>query len=209
MRNGRLAWYISVLFCAMAASSAGFAEDIRVNPRQMTGLRSFSGTTSGAFLLSFNAVKRGTEDRTVAHFGLAGLRNIQSATLNIDVDDIDPGAPYGQFDVYSFAGDGVVSVDEWNAGTLFHSFKNVNGGHLLLSVDATSILQNAVTRGDNFLSFSFRDGNGNDRYWLRAPNDPCDIADPDAAYMMVTVPEPLTLALLALGATILPRRRNR
>jgi len=157
-------------------------EAATITPTDMTGLRSFDGGEI-IFLLDFDAVKLGTEDRTVAHFDISGLTGfLPNATLNIPIDNFDPGIPDGVFEIYSFAGDGVVSTDEWDAGTPFHAFTTVPGGNQTLSVDISVLLKTAVDNGDQYLSFSFRGGN-TDRYWLS------DIAGLPEPSITIALPE--------------------
>ncbi len=135
-------------------------------PTDFTGLRSSDGG-SNVLLLVFSAVNPVNEDRTIAHYDITGLSGVQpTTTLYIPVLNQDSGFAGGIIEVYSFAGDGVVSTDEWAVGTLFHTFSNIDGARLTLSVDITSLLQSAVDSGDNYLSFNFRAGAGTDRFFL-------------------------------------------
>ena len=147
---------------------AGPARATIIDAADITGLRSFNDGV-GVTLLTFLAVKSGTEDRVVGHYDIGGLSGtVPTTTFDIPIANIDDGPPEGIFEVYNFAGDGVVSTDEWNAGTLFHTFTGIQGGIQTLSVDVTSLLQAAVDAGDPFLSFSLRAGIGTDRYNMGA-----------------------------------------
>ena len=136
-----------------------------IAPMDMTGLRSSDGGAN-VFLLTFSAVKIGTEDRTVAHFDISGFSGILPRTiLNIPVSRLtDPGL--GKFAVYAFQGDGKVSTDEWNAGSLVDTFTDIPVGAQTLSKDITALLQKAIDQGHTYLSFSFRGVEINDRYFL-------------------------------------------
>jgi len=137
-----------------------------ITPADMTGLRSFDAGVN-VLLLTFDAVKTGTEDRTIAHFDISTLSGATlSAVLEIPINNIDPGLPAGTFDVYSFTGDGIVSIDEWNAGVLEQAFTGIEGGNQTLSLDITTLLLNSISNNDTYLSFNFRGGVGTDRYWL-------------------------------------------
>ena len=153
-----------VLFLSSATRAA---DSVTLLPTHETGLRSFNDGVD-VILLTFDDVKKFTEDRTVAHFDLRGLSGVvPNATLNIPIDSIGDGFGLfggGTLELYAFAGDGTVSVDEWDAGTLFTAV-TVPLGQSIHSVDITNLVQAAVKRGDPFLSFSFR-ASGPDRYGL-------------------------------------------
>ena len=138
----------------------GGCDSLPVAPADITGLRSFDGGAT-VLVLTFPAVKvipsSGMEDRTVAHFDVSFFpREVPPLTLEIPVSNMDPGDPAGDFEVYVFAGDGVVSVDEWDEGPLVHTFEDLEGGLQVLSFDVTDLVQTAVDRGLPFVSFSFR-----------------------------------------------------
>ena len=115
---------------------------VSLSPADMTGLRSFNNGAT-VLLLTFDAVKSGTEDRTIAHFDISGLSGVVPLTmLNIPIRNIDPGLPEGTFEVYSFAGDGVVSTDEWNSGTLFHTFTGISQPNQLVTFKSVYIMAN-------------------------------------------------------------------
>jgi len=176
-----------------------------IAPADTTGLRSFNGGVN-VLLLGFTAVKdvlpSGQEDRTVAHFDLGVLSGtIPTTTLEIPVYGIDPGDPTGIFEVYAFAGDGIVSIDEWAEGRLFHTFDGLESEVQTLSVDVTALVQLAVDRSLPFLSFNFR--SLEDRY-----NMGDGVGLPDAS--LVIAPEPATASLLggAMMALALLRARR-
>jgi PEP-CTERM motif len=196
--------------CCVVAPNPVRANPPTLQPTAITGLR--NGTPSDpskAILLAFQSVTIG-EDRTIAHFGIQGLSQVAQATMTIPIIDIDPGPPLGTFDVYYFYGDGIVSTDEWNAGTLLQSFNNLDVVEptlrVDLTVDVTSVLNAGIQQNEPFLSFNFRAGSGTDRYHLgdlgRVPN---------TSIALTTVPEPSTLTLLALGVVglaVMRRRRS-
>lgn len=135
-----------------------------VRPESMTGLRQWSDEP--VIMLEFGSVMTETEDRTVAHFNLAGLpASVPYTELHIPLHNLDEGGLAGTFDVYVFEGDGNVSINEWNAGTLHRSFNSVeNPGALIL--DITQVLQSAIDSDAPYLSFRFTGGTGSDRYNL-------------------------------------------
>jgi hypothetical protein len=61
---------------------------------------------------------------------------------------IDPGGPPGIIDVFTYSGDGMITADEFFAGTLFTSFSNNGSG--TVSVDVTEAVRASES---NFLGF--------------------------------------------------------
>ena len=196
---------IQTFFCAIifTATSATNVFAGTISPFEMRGLRDFSGSGSSAFVLNFSAVKSGTEDRTIAHFDVTSVSgNVTGSTLTIGIKNIDPGAPAGTLDVYVFAGDGIVSPDEWNTGILFQSFSDIAGGASDLTTNISSLLLSSISNEEPYLSFGFRTTT-TDRYWLNSTVDgiTTSISGEDATYIYIPqiVPEPGTLGLLFLG----------
>jgi hypothetical protein len=135
-------------------------DSLPIAPADITGLRSFDGGAT-VLVLTFPAVKviadTGMEDRTVAHFDVSVFAGeVPPVTLEVPVSNMDAGDPAGDFEVYLFAGDGVVSADEWSSGRLLHTFEDLEGGFQVLALDVTDLVQTAVDRGLPFVSFSFR-----------------------------------------------------
>lgn len=172
-------------------SSAMKLDAATLMPSDITGLRSFDGGKN-VLLLEFAAVNPFTEDRTVAHFNISRTsRLLPSATLNIPIDNFDPEIPNGIFELYSFAGDGLVSIDEWDSGTPFYTFTSVSGEIQTLSIDISMLLKTAVDKEDHYLSFSFRAGNAN-RYFL---SEAVGLTDPSISL----IPLPSTIYLMGSG----------
>lgn len=157
---------LPIVIAAGSVSSAN-AATLSLLPTDMTGLRSFDNGAN-VLLLTFDAVKTSTGDRTIAHYELESLTNetISTATLTIPLLNLDPGGRLGTFEVYSFNGDGVVSTDEWASGTLIQVFDSVEERLPVLSLDVTSYIQDALSDNFEFLSFNFRADLGTDRYFL-------------------------------------------
>jgi hypothetical protein len=111
------------------------------------------------------------------------------------------GRPGGRIDAYSFAGDGTVSLDEWAAGTLFHSFTDIGGGYATLSVDITTLVKIAVLADSSYLSFGLRTTE-DDRFWLNSTIDGVTRSfsgESPTTITIAVVPEPKTYAMLLAG----------
>jgi hypothetical protein len=146
--------------------------DRRVDPVEMRGIREDSYIP---ILLNFSAIKETSrfelKDRTVAHFDITPLTgDFSDSTLNIGILNLDPEPPPGILDVYVFSGDGTVSTDELNIGSLFHSFSGLSGVVQTLTVDISELLTTANLNGDSFISFNLRALN-TDRYSLQSTID--------------------------------------
>jgi hypothetical protein len=157
MRNVRLVAACAVLAgLPLASCGGGGGGDDDVQPSDAAGLRSFDGGAN-VIVLTFMAVKA-TEDRTVLHYPTDAFPSSPSAaTLVVPLlvnAGLDPSLR-----VYVFAGDGVVSEDEWDAGTFFATIDlPATPGVHTVTLDVTTALADALAAGDPFLSFSFRFG---------------------------------------------------
>jgi hypothetical protein len=189
-----------------AVVAAGF--DIVLNATELRGLRSFDHTTASAFLLGVGSqpVKFETEDRTIGHFSLNTVTNdLDSAELRIPLSNFDPEPPLGTFGVLAFYGDGVVSPNEWDLGTLIQQFTEVGGQTTTLIVNVSSTMKNGLMQRKPNVSFNFRGGPGTDRYFLGG-----SVGLPDSTILLHYVPEPSTLLLLGFGAiSVLGYRKSR
>jgi hypothetical protein len=159
-----------------------------IDPSDARGIRQLPG--QNPFLLDFLSINHSVEDRTVIEFALRGLSGpITSATLDLDLRNLDPGLP-GIINVFAFAGTGTVTPDLFSAGTLFTSFANSTSG--LEHVDVSTAVLAAQQAGDDFIGF--RLSSTSDSRWLMGP--------PFGAGPTMTVeviPEPSALALLGVG----------
>ncbi|GGE26165.1 hypothetical protein GCM10011360_13190 [Primorskyibacter flagellatus] len=196
----------AILFAAPALA-------VPLDPTDMRGLRSFGGTP---LLLSFSAVKGGTEDRTIAHFDLSGFAGpVVSAVLHLSMQNQDPTLP-SVLDIYNFAGDGTVSIDEFDTGTFHASLTGLVGSVVNPVLDITALFNLAIANGDSYLSFNLRNEEDEGRFFLSDVIDGVYSTGSSAGptYIDVTAPAvPLpagaVLAVTGLGALTLLRRRRR
>lgn len=117
-------------------------------------------------LLDFLAVKGGTEDRTVLEYdvGQLDLEQIDSVKLIIEAGNIDEGGEPGFIDVFTFNGDGIVSQNDFFAGSFFTTFEASNYLNIV-SVDVTDLVTNTIAMGNPFLGFRLSTTT-TDRYWI-------------------------------------------
>ena len=137
---------------ALLCLSTNLAFATSILPSDSIGLRN---NGSGAFLLGFENVNSYSEDRTITHFNISTLAGIvNNATLNLQVYSIDLN---GVLEIYSFPGDGTVSTDEWNSGTIFNTVTSIpQNVYHNLSINITSLLQSYIDSSDSYISFNFR-----------------------------------------------------
>ena len=93
------------------------------------------------------------EDRGIIEFDLSGLSQpILSVELVLPVFSSNP-FPF-TIDVFGYAGDGVVTLSDWDQGSLLTSF--LYSGEQTVTLDVTSFIQSAVAAGDAFAGFNLR-----------------------------------------------------
>ena len=91
-----------------------------IDPSDAHGIRQLPG--QNPFLLDFLSINHSVEDRTVIEFALRRLAGpVGSATLNLDLRNLDPGLP-GVIEVFTFAGTGTVTPDLLG-GDLVYQFR--------------------------------------------------------------------------------------
>jgi len=196
MRSRGLGLISLALLLSAAPALAG---TLTVAASDAAGIRDSGDDGTPDAVLTFMAVKDITEDRTVLHFPLAGVPSaVLSATLVVPLDNFDVGVPLGEISVFVFAGDGVVSLDEYGAGSLFAVFQADPSGTYL--VDVSAALAAALLAGDTYLSFRLSTVDL-DR-WLFGSI----VGLPDPTLRIVA--EPGGLALAAAGLALAARRRR-
>lgn len=198
------AFYARCLLAWMLAVWGASAGAVTIDASDIRGLRDIVGEPD-ILVLNFQAVKNNKpelEDRTIAHFDISVLGAApRFAKLSIPVVNLDPGAPGGTFNVFTFAGDGVVSADEWDAGRHYRRFSGLDEpGRLELNV--TGLVAAALASGDRFLSFAFRGGaipasQGYGDRWNLGPESGLP-----SATVVVPVPPALLMMLTGLALAV-------
>jgi hypothetical protein len=143
------------------------------------GIREFPG--GEPFLLDFLAIKEGTSDRTVIQFDLSAIKgDVVDALLNLGIENFDrDNADEGRIDIFTFAGNGTVTPDQFTAGTFFDSFV-YDGGAGTISVDITDAVRAHIAAGDRFLGLRLTAGTS-DRFFLGA-----SIMEPEPSLTVTT-----------------------
>lgn len=204
---------VLIVFCTYCGGVS--AESVfTLEPYAIGGVRSFSPDSTSGILLSFGAVK--SIDRTVAHFSLTDIpASWESANLEIPLKNIDPGLPLGDMDVFAFFGDGIVSGDEWSAGSLYHHLDNIGGGTntgpsvfnyepSFHYVDISSLVIMGIESEHDFVSFVFRSAQSSDRYWM-APGS--GTPAPTVEFLLVPEPSAFCLSMALVFSLCICRRR--
>ncbi len=158
-------------------------------PADVRGIR--KGTTGDPMLLAFLAIKDVTEDRTVMEFPLGELpETIAMATLDLPLDNLDPGGAAGVIDVYdyTYGANGVISADEFYSGSMHTSFL-FNEDRGFAYPDVMSPVEDAVTGGYGHIGFRLSTTTS-DRYWV-GPNAGGGMPNPTLTVTSVANPPQL------------------
>jgi hypothetical protein len=148
-------------------------------------------------------------DRTLLEFDISGINIDSVITLDIWYDNLDKDLPDGIIDVFTYTGDGVVTGDDFYAGTLYNSFTaiennvyNIDLGYEFYeypcgyaSIDITPIVLAAINSGDEYLGIRLSTETS-DRFNLGKgsllPNP-----------FLTVIPEPATILIIGIGSLIL------
>ena len=94
------------------------------------------------------------EDRGILEFDLSTLSGpITSATLDLNVFSSNGPYPFN-VDVFTYTGDGILSLNDFNVGTLFHTFGY--SGEKTVQLDATPFIKTIVSSGDQYAGFNLQ-----------------------------------------------------
>lgn len=151
------------------------------------------------------------EKRLVLVFDLQGLGpQIDSAVLTLPVTQFDPAGqtPVTTTRLESFASDSMVDTSDFDASGDFVYSHTVNALNFdpaptEFVVDVQSVLQQARTAGESYLSFRI-DMSGA----VGVPGDSVGISIGDPTLTVSHIPEPATAILLGLATLTLLRRRR-
>lgn len=94
------------------------------------------------------------EDRGIIEFYVSEVSgSITNATLELSVFSSNGPYPFN-IDVFTYAGDGILSLNDFNAGTLYRTFEY--SGENTVQLDVTSFLQSIVSSGEQYAAFNFQ-----------------------------------------------------
>lgn len=184
----------------LGLGGAALAGPVQIDPADARGIRLYQGEL---YMLNGLSIHNGVaiHDRTAIEFDISTLpAAIALATLDLGIQNQDPGGPVGVIDVFTYEGDGVIAPEEFYAGDWTLSFPH-NGPPGVVSVDVTSIIQDAVDVGQTYVGFRLSTET-NDRYFLGAI---VGLPDP----VLTVIPEPAVATMLAIGSVSLLFRRRR
>lgn len=148
------------------------------------------------------------EDRGIMEFDISSITTVDDARLVVFGEASNGPFPFN-IDVYRYDGDGVIGLNDFNAGTLFTSVDY--NGEFEFIIDITSLLQAEVAANTSILGFNFR--------FTPASSVPLNGpfvtfgtrgfgSTPGRIIFNDPIPEPGTLALMGLGGMILLSRRR-
>lgn len=151
-------------------------------------------------------IKEGTSDRTVLEFDLRGRSSTDSATLNLELTNLDV-PNFTTIYLYSFEGNGLANAaDYFRTDKLVASFTDnglatnfVSPYHIPFSFDLTSVYNQAIAEGDDFLGLILKNTTAERlraRYRLTTFNG-------YPALTVAGIPEPSSRALAACVAPII------
>jgi hypothetical protein len=95
------------------------------------------------------------EDRGIIEFELPVLSSQPLTNAELELNVFSSMGPYPfTVDVYTYVGDGVLSLGDFNAGSLFTSF--AYSGESVVTLDVTSFIGTLYTSGDGFAGFNIQ-----------------------------------------------------
>ncbi|MBD1833305.1 MULTISPECIES: hypothetical protein [Cyanophyceae] len=121
-------------------------------PSDARGLRFFP--FEEPLLLDFLAVNKvvDSEDRSVFEYNISqlALNEFSSVKLRLEAGNIDEEGSLGFLDVFTFTGDGIVSPNDFFAGSFFTTFE-ASSSLNIVSIDITDLVISTLATGNPFL----------------------------------------------------------
>jgi len=147
------------------------------------------------------------EDRGIIEFALPAISvPILQAQLSLNVSNSKQPYPF-TIDVFTYTGDGLLSLDDFNAGSFFTSFEY--SLEPFINLDVTDFIKDSYANGDDFAGFNFQ---------FAIPSTiPMDgpylsfnsLEIPPAADLTITpIPEPASMLLLGLGGLLIRGKKE-
>ena len=157
-------------------------------------------------VLSINDGNNSGYDRGLIEFDISSFTGLQSATLILNRFGAKGPFPL-RVDVYAYEGDGVITLSDFSAGTYTAYFDYTNQASV--GVDVTQAVKQAVANGQSSIGFNLRMHSAS-TVSLNGPFVAFDSTEVGTTrpFLSVSVPEPASLGLIALGAPLLLRRRR-
>ena len=150
--------------------------------------------------------------RAFLEYDISGLVLEEGETVTLDIVNMSNGDGEGEIgviDIYSYYGDGSVTVDDFDAGTYYKSFDALGvwtvtygdgwtSSEYLVneSIDVTGIILDAIANGQSYIGFRLSTLTS-DRYTL------------SYTPTLTIVPEPMTMLLLGLGGMMIRRKKQK
>jgi hypothetical protein len=111
--------------------------------------------SGGSIVQILNTNRPGSpwEERGIIEFNISSLNTNTPLMLHLPVYGAMGPYPF-TISVFTFAGDGALTLGDWNAGSLFTSFSYL--GESSLDFDITSFIRDLQSSGNAFAGFNFR-----------------------------------------------------
>ncbi len=152
------------------------------------------------------------EERGIVEFDISQFsQGVQDASLTLPVFSSYGPYPF-QIDAYSYSGDGLLTVDDWNLGSMFTSFSYSQ--QTSITLDVTNVLNSLSSGHANNAGFRFvypvASTSPYNSPYLAFGSLEVPVPTPTPATLTVTpVPEPSILVLLVGGVMGWMLRRKR
>lgn len=185
----------------LVGTSTAHADPVRLTPVVLGELVDRSPIDGGnleLFIRAQNvALGPSAETRVFYEFSLAGVAMTPSASATFAAIRAEPFSEcaalipcpeLGSVEIYGYAGDGAVTLADYDAGTLLGSVTPVPLQGQRLSLDISAFVRTLLSDGSRFAGIALRTGS----------QGGAGFRDAEVAEVGV-VPEPSTLALIATG----------